>query len=456
MAGVMEFLKKKRLGMQYGYETYFKPQDKQPVGRVGVVFAHMGVPEDYDFAFYNTYMTHLFRSILPGFVAGMVLADKGTVLSDPENPVPRDPFTPRTLMNARGETTNRQGVPYVDCEVKWVPPRKPDNPWDNGYFLYTGDGKFGAPCIAQKAGCKVVSWYYHSLLTPSGKCSYEYQVRRVYEDAQAEIRRHYDPAQVLCRLAPFVYRDRLAGAIEDLLAQGCDTIVYCSFSNPVFSDFEEYHASMPFVHRTVDGRARVIFTDQCGTSRHLQQVRSLMLQDQLDQLPEDASVFVILSRHGHPFKKETMDWRGAFCRKPLEEGLIGLMEARGGRWDFCWSNDEFTEGIRFETRQAYLRAIDEGYDYAIEIPTDFLFENTDLMIHHARKKFTAFSEYSQYDPVDYPDWDQPLVRTFREKNTTGIYLGVPVGDRYRPYVVRAVVDSVRAVLDYRERHQIGH
>ncbi len=452
----MFFSKKKRLGMQVGYETTFKPQDKNPVGKVGLIFAHMGVPEAYDFEFYKTYMTHLFKSILPGFVAGMVLADKGTVLTDPENPVSREPFTPKTLMNAHGETVNRQGVPYVDCEVKWVPPRRPDYAWDNGYFLYKGDGKFGAPCIAQKAGCKVVSWYYHSLLTPSMLCPYDYQVRKVYAELEAAVNRRYGPEKVLCRLAPFVYRDRLRAAIEELLDEGCETILYSSFSNPVFSDFEEYNSSMPFVHQAVDGRAKVIFSDQCGTSRHIHNVRFRMLQDQLEKLPPDASVFVILSRHGHPFKQETMDWRGALCRKPLEEGLIGLMQARGGRWDFCWSNDEFTEGIRFETRQAYLRAIDEGYDFAIEIPTDFLFENTDLMIHHARKKFTAFSEYSQYDPVDYPDWDQPLVRTFKEKGTTGIYLGVPVGDRYRPDVVKAVLESVTTLLDYRERHQIGH
>jgi hypothetical protein len=454
--GEMAKLNKRKLGMQYGYEAYFKNQDKEPKGKVGIIFAHMGVPEDYDFEFYKIYLTHLFKSIMPPFVSKMVLSDKGTVLLDPTNPVSREEFHPKELMDAMGSTTNKAGVPYVECEFKWVPPRKPDDPWENGYFLYTGEGKFGAPGVAQKSGAKVVSWYHHSLLTPSMKCPYRHQVEKVYEETIAELKQRYPERQVEYRLAPFVYQDQLAETIEELLMAGCETIVYNSMSNPVFSDFEEYNSSFPFVAETVGDRAKVIYCDQTGSSRHIQDVRYLMLKDQLEEIPADASVFVILSRHGHPFKKETMDWRGAFCRKPLEEGVKSIMESRGGRWEYCWSNDEFTEGIRFETKQAYERAIKGNYDYALEIPTDFLFENTDLMVHHARKKFIAFSEYSQYNPVDYPDWDQPLKRQFKENRTTGIYIGVPVGDRYRPYVVQALADCVCEVLEYKQRHQIGH
>lgn len=448
-------LNKRKLGMQYGFEAYFRNQDRTPKGKVGIVFGHMGVPEDYEFDFYNIYMTHLFQSILPPLIAGIVLKDTGTVLSDPNNPVPEEEFKPQVLMDAHGNDKNKKGIPYVNCQVKWVPPKK-EKSHDNGYFLYQGEGKFGAPNIAQKSGCKIISWYYHSLLTPSMKCPYLYQVNKIYDDVTKKLSETYPSDNVAWRLAPFVYKDQLQNAIEELLTEGCQTILYCSMGNPVFSDFEEYNSTFPFISDTVDKRAKVIFADQSGATRHIQEVRYLMLNDQLKQLPENASVFIILSRHGHPFKKETMDWRGAFCRLPLEEGVKAMMENRKGKWDYCWSNDEFTEGIRFETKQAYEIAISEGYDYVIEIPTDFLYENTDLMIHHARKKFLPFSTYSQYDPVDYPDWDQPLVRKFVEGKTTGIYLGVPVGERYRPYVVRGIFDSVSSILNFKERHQIGY
>jgi len=449
-------LNKSKLGMQYGFEAYFRNQDLQPVGKVGIVFGHMGVPESYDFTFYNTYMTHLFKSILPPFISNIVLADKGTALSDPENPVSRTEFKPKSLMDANGSYVDKEGIPYIDCKFGWVPPKKPDNPHDNGYFLYKGKGKFGAPTIAQKSGCKVVSWYYHSLLTPSMKCPYDYHVRKVYKDLTQALREQYPDEKLAFRLAPFVYQDRLKQAIEELLADGCQTLVYCSMSNPVFSDFEEYNSTFPFVKKVVGNRAKVIFSDQSGASRHIQQVRCLMLKDQMEKISPNSSVYIILSRHGHPFKKETMDWRGAFCRQPLEEGIKEIMANWEGKWDYCWSNDEFTEGIHFETRQAYENAIREEYDYAIELPTDFLYENTDLMIHHARKKFLAFSEYSQYDPVEYADWDQPLVRVFKEGATTGIYSGVPVGERYRPYVVRGILGTVLSILQYKERHQIGY
>ena len=239
-------LNKRKLGMQYGFEAYFRNQDKTPEGKIGIVFGHMGVPEDYEFDFYKIYMTHLFKSILPPIISGMVLKDTGTVLADPNNPVPEVEFKPKELMNAHGETKNKQGVPYLECEYEWVPPKE-GKEHDNGYFLYKGDGKFGAPNVAQKSGCKVVSWYYNSLLTPNMKCSYPYQMTKVYDDVVAKLAEKYPKDQISYRLAPFVYKDKLDKAIDELIADGCKTIIYCSMSNPVYSDFEEYNSTFPHV-----------------------------------------------------------------------------------------------------------------------------------------------------------------------------------------------------------------
>jgi hypothetical protein len=86
----------------------------------------------------------------------------------------------------------------------------------------------------------------------------------------------------------------------------------------------------------------------------------------------------------------------------------------------------------------------------IELPTEFVAENTDLMVFHAMKKFYAFSSYNRYDPIPYPDWEKPLVRTFRESKTTGIYAGCPVGP-YRKFVVQAVAKSIAEVLEQRSQ-----
>ena len=101
--------------------------------------------------------------------------------------------------------------------------------------------------------------------------------------------------------------------------------------------------------------------------------------------------------------------------------------------------------MRFETYRAYRKAIDEYYDFAIELPTEFPAENTDLMILHAMKKFRAFASYDCNTPVPYPDWEKPLVRKFIEGKTTGIYAGTPV-DPYRKYIVQALTNSLADVL----------
>ena len=111
-----------------------------------------------------------------------------------------------------------------------------------------------------------------------------------------------------------------------------------------------------------------------------------------------------------------------------------------------WSGDEYADEYwdpgqtKLSTYSACRMAINEGFDYALEVPTDFIAENTDLMILHAMKKSKGFSTYDPYEPVHYPDWEKPLVRTFQKGRTTGIYGGCPVVP-YRKYVVEAAVAS---------------
>jgi len=205
------------------------------------------------------------------------------------------------------------------------------------------------------------------------------------------------------------------------------------------------------IYRLVKSQAKVICADQLGTRPAMQEAYRQIIRDRLAELPSQASVFLILSTHGHPFKKETQDLRAPEYRGPLTEGARRILEKRGGRWDLTWSSDEYADphwdpkNRKLGTLEAYRRAIAEGYDYAVEVPTEFPAENTDLMIFHAMKKFTAFSDYDRNEPVPYPDWEQPLVRTFHEGRTTGIYAGCPVGP-YRRYVVEAVVNSVGSIL----------
>jgi protoheme ferro-lyase len=445
---MLEWIRRWRYGKQYGYEMLFNRQDRRLVGKPGVILADLGMPEGYDPEFYCRFMDHVFHYILPPFLRRVVLADRGIALIDPQNPLAREPFEPVQLVDMHGSFTNREGRPYAECKVTWRPPGMKKNPWDHGHFLYAEDGPGGAPDVCQKTGAKVVGWYFGHLL-PERKVPWEYQCRRVYEEAAAVLREQFPQAEF--RHACYVYPDSIDQAVEELLSAGCQTVVYQCFCNPVYSDFEEYAYALPAVHHSVNGRAKVICADQLGNQPAMREAYVRVIRDHLARLPGGSKILLILSKHGHPFRRETMDVRAAAYRRPLEAAVRQLMGEWGGTWDLVWSDDEYADeywdpkGTKLETAAAFRKAIEEGYDYALEAPTDFIAENTDLMILHAMRKFRVFSEYDISAPIPYPDWEQPLVRTFREGRTTGIYAGCPVGP-YRKYVVEATVASVSEVL----------
>lgn len=440
------FSDKRRYGKQYGYEVLFKNQDQRASGKTGVIIAEMGLPELYEADFYSHFMEHVFQYSLPSFLVKMILADKGMGLLDPENPLAREAFQPGQLIDANGSFTNKNGIPYVECPYRWVPPQK--NPTDHGYFLYTGDGPNGWPDVCDKVGAKVIGWYYGKLL-PEKRVSWRSQLRRVYDEAVEALKRQHPAVEF--RNAYYMKPVTLQAAVEDLIAANCQTILYQSINCPLYSDFEDYGYVLPMLHEFVAGRARVIMTDQLGNQAAYREAYFAMLRDRLRDISPEKSILVILSRHGHPFKKETQDSRAHLYLQPLEEGVRKIMADWPGKWDVIWSFDEYADaywdktGSKVETCAAYRKAIAEGYDLALELPTEFPAENTDLMIFHAMKKFVAFAEYDRYAPVPYPDWEVPFVRQFSEGKTTGIYCGTPVGP-YRKHVVQALVDSVSAAL----------
>jgi hypothetical protein len=447
---MFEWIRHWRYGNQYGYETFFRGQDRRPQGKPGIILSEVGMPEVYKPEFYINFMDHVFLYSLPVFLQPYVLADRGIALIDPLNPLAREPFVPLQLVDMNGSYNNREGLPYVECEVTWRPPGMKKNPSDHGYFLYTGDGKGGAPDVCQKTGAKVVGWYYGHLL-PEKKVAWECQCRRVYEDAVAVLKEEF-PQVEFCH-AQYIYEKSLSEAVEYLLDKGCKTIIYQCFCNPVYSDFEDYGYAIPKIYRLVRGRAKIIFADQLGNQPAMREGYVEIIRDQLAQVSANARVLLILSKHGHPFKKETQDNRGPEYRVPLETEMRNLMGKWGGQWELVWSNDEYADEYwdpgnkKLSTCSAYHKAINEGFDYALEVPTEFIAENTDLMFLHALKKFNAFSSYDPNEPVPYPDWEKPLVRSFREGKTTGIYAGCPVGP-YRKYIVKSAVTSITDILKH--------
>lgn len=445
---MMISLKRLFYGKQYGYKFLFSSQDKCATGKIGVIIAEMGMPEVYEADFYSRFMEHVFRYVLPPFLHNFVLADNGMALIDPSNPLAREEFKPEKLIDSNGSFTNKSGIPYVQCVYKWKPPIK-RNPWDHGYFLYTEEGPSGRPDICDKIGAKIVGWYYGKLL-PQKRVAWRSQLDKIYQEATERLSEQFRSIEF--RKAYFQYPETIHVAVEELIAAGCETIIYQSINCPLYCDFEDYGFALPLVYKFVRGRSKIILADQLGNQPVYREAYFQMLKDQLKQLPPESSVLVILSMHGHPFKKESMDLRAHLYRQPLEDGMSEIMSDHCDKWEIVWSFDDYADKYwdkknrKVETYAAYKKAIDEKYDYAIEFPTEFPAENTDLMIFHAMKKFTAFSQYDCHQPIPYPNWEIPLIRKFREGKTTGIYAGTPVGP-YRKYIVQAVVDSISGIIN---------
>ena len=218
-------------------------------------------------------------------------------------------------------------------------------------------------------------------LIPEKKVPWRSQLRKEYDEAEQKVKEQFPGLDF--RNAYYMDHESMSRALEELISSGCETIIYQSINCPLYSDFEDYGHSHELVHELVGGRASVITADQLGNQAPMRNAYVEILRDQLKALPRSAKVLVILSMHGHPFKKETLDLRAKLYRDPLEAGIWDPMFTWEGQWNLVWSFDEYADeywdkkGAKFGTYQAYRQAIEQGYDYAIELPTEFPAENTD-------------------------------------------------------------------------------
>jgi protoheme ferro-lyase len=134
----------------------------------------------------------------------------------------------------------------------------------------------------------------------------------------------------------------------------------------------------------VNRRAKIICADQLGNQPALREAYAHIIHNQLDKLPSQARILLILSKHGHPFRKETQDKRGAEYRVPLESEMRSLLEKRGGAWDLVWSDDEYADeywdprNTKLSTYSAYRMAINDGFDYALKYPRTLLLKTQTL------------------------------------------------------------------------------
>ena len=130
------------------------------------------------------------------------------------------------------------------------------------------------------------------------------------------------------------------------------------------------------------------------------------------------------------------------------------------RHEVVLSQDHFADpynnpnGTYLSTNKAFWDGIADGFSHIVNLPIEFFVENTDRAFGHAMFNFEYFDDFRIYEPIDYPDWNQPMVREFVQDGTRVIYNGTPVG-RYRGPVVEAFFQAMDSILSQHEDNPAG-
>jgi protoheme ferro-lyase len=443
------------------YFEYYKNQDQVPEGRVGVFISHLIMPENMQTTDFYTLALKPMQYI-PWPVNMMAVADRGVQLIDPDRFYEFEEFEPTRLVDAYGNERDLDGVPYVDKrktgEIEWVPPRQNFH-LDHGYFLLTSR-KGGMPTVSAKLINKARHYYYKAGKgSIQGTIPHKAGMKVIVEEAMNRMQAKYGPIPYRWVTAEDFGKAR--AAMYSLLDEGVDTIILSSPA-PVYSHHEEFNGAfrhaMHYIHEweeANDKHIKVVITPQLGDFEVTQQTWVNMLRDRLDLLPKDSDVLVVMSVHGMPWDLVPNEAWIELSPEYIEgtmAALRKLMESYGfNRADIVQSQDHFADphnnpdGKYLSTNKAFWNAVDEEYDYAINVPIEFFVENTDTLYSHAMFNFEFFPTYDRYEPIDYPDWSVPYTREFDVEGTTVIYNGVPAGDYNKP-IIEAYAQALDAIL----------
>ncbi len=443
------------------YFSYYKAQDNRPEGRVGVFISHLIQPEELRFEDYYVLAQKSFQYI-PWPIRNMVRADRGVVLMDAERYYEFEEFKPVRLIDHMGRDTDFDGVPYAQKyltgEVVWSPPST-GTYMAQGYFLLPGRKAGMSTSVARLITKCRVFYYAPGKGFMDGRIPHEAGNRIIAGDAMRKVHeKHGDIPWAWVTAEHFGMARR---AMYDLLETGVDTVLL-AVPRPIYSHHEEFNSSikhaMHYIHdweKENGKQIKVIITPQLGDMPVIRSAYLRMLADRLDTFSATDSVKVVVSTHGMPWDQVPHEaWLelGPPYLKAIETELGELLESYGfARHKLVMSQENFADPLNdpdnnyLSTNEAYWDGIRDGFDYVVNVPVSFFAENTDTAFGHAMVSFEGFDEYSRYDPIDYPDWNEPLVREYVQEGTRVIYNGTPVG-RYRGPIVEAFFQAMDSVL----------
>ena len=453
------------------YFAYYKTQDTVPEGRVGVFISHLIQPEELRFEDYYV-LSQKSLQYIPWPIRNIAGTDRGVVLMDTERYYEFEEFTPTRLIDHQGRDTDYDGIPYADKyhtgEVVWSPPSTATY-MAQGFFLLPGR-KAGMSTSAARLITKCRVFYY----APGkgfmdGRVPHEEGSRVLAEDAMQRVHEKYGDIPWAWVTAEHFGMARKA--MYELLDTGVDTVLL-AIPRPVYSHHEEFNSSvkhaMHYIHDWEEENGKhikVIITPQLGDIPVIREAYTTMLRDRLDTFSSSDSVKVVISSHGMPWDQVPHEaWLelGPTYIDAMEEDIREVLASYGfSRSEVVVSQENFADPLNdpddryLSTNEAYWNGINDGFDYVVNLPISFFAENTDTAFGHAMVNYEGFDEYSRYEPIDYPDWNEPLVREFVQDGTRVIYNGTPVG-RYGGPVVEAFFQAMDSILSQHETGPAGN
>ena len=438
------------------YRHDYVYQDTKIVGKPGVLLTALGQPEDYDFEFFNRYITLIFKTAFPPALKLLIMQDNGTVLMDPEHLADTEEYEPKVLMDCFGKTEDKEGEPYVDIEdLKWVPSRDGKSP---GHFLWSK--KNGYIDAIEKVGVKIAASYYPKM--PDHKVPYTRQHMEIFKELESLLKKEFPGVPM--RWAWTMDPETVEKAVDALIRKDkVKTIVHCDIF-PVYSSLEHFNTLYQDVKDAAAERAKVVFTPYPGAYPSFRKGIKLMVTDEILPLPKKERKLLVLTRHGWPDTPgdpypELARVYYVNLKTEIEKALEGTNTlVVYADTDFA-GDDVDKKHTKLASFEALDYGLEEKYDHIIFQMVDFTSENTDSIFAMRLETFEPL-KFKYEGNVPYSDWSKPfktelkggkdfhytLKEENRESTSRVVVLGVPVGPRYRPYVSQGLFDCIATVL----------
>lgn len=432
--------------MQY---RRFLLQDKTIEGKPGVLLVALGQPEEYDFEFFDRYMTQIFNAAFPPALKPVIMGDSGTVLLDPADVTASEEFIPKKLIDCFGNDRNEEGEEYIDLEYEWIEPRDEDSP---GHFLWREHTE-GYIDIVEKVSIKILINYYG--IMPGNKIPYMHQHRAIFSDVERMLAEEFPGVPMSVALS--MYPETIEEAVDELIHDGVETVVALDLFH-VYSSLEEFNSLFKEIKDAVAERAKVVFAPFPGAYASYRKAYVKMAEDEVLHLPKDEKKLIILTCHGWPdIPGDPYPELAVVYYHNMQEEIKAAVAGTNTHviladTDFAGDDMDAAEQ-RLATFEALEMAIEDEYDYVFFILIDFLSENTDTIFAHPFESLEPL-HFEYEGMVPYPDFDKPFRLELTSGKTRIVSAGCAVGDRYRPHISQGIFDALATVLRGEEWPQL--